>query len=273
MQEIKTLIVPMHNEEKRWDQIFWLDLVSEPEVRLIFVDDGSSDGTVEILKNFCAANRNASFVSCKSNLGKAEAVRYGVLHLFASKDFGNVLTYGYLDGDCAISKTEVLRLTELARDHFVKSSLTQENGYQVISVWSSRVALSGRTILRRKNRHYISRVLISLIGSFYPEIPYDSQCGFKLFRNHPDLNQIFRSEFKTKWFFDLEIHKRMRDSGFTSHSIREEPLDDWHEVEGSHITIATYPSLLFEIFRIIRILGNQDQIKSKNSLGLLGESD
>ena len=114
---------------------------------------------------------------------------------------------------------------------------------------------------------------MSIIGGFYPEIPYDSQCGFKLFWNSPEVNQVFNYEFKTKWFFDLEIHKRMNDKGFVSECTREEPLENWREIGASHLTFATYPALLFEIYWITKILRTRSNLTLDRSKPILGEPD
>lgn len=69
------IVIPCHNEAQRLRvDTFRRFLAAHPEVRLLFVDDGSSDGTARVLKGF-------KVLRLRQNRGKAEAVRAGVLHL------------------------------------------------------------------------------------------------------------------------------------------------------------------------------------------------
>jgi glycosyltransferase involved in cell wall biosynthesis len=50
------LAVPAYNESSRWDPGYWLAVrEASPSMALIFVDDGSSDGTAELLEASAAS--------------------------------------------------------------------------------------------------------------------------------------------------------------------------------------------------------------------------
>ena len=74
------LIVPCHNEADRLQPQAFLDFVaSRPGVRLLFVDDGSTDATADVLERLrSAAPDSTGILQLPSRQGKGEAVRRGV---------------------------------------------------------------------------------------------------------------------------------------------------------------------------------------------------
>ena len=96
------LVVPCYNEEARLNlsafESFFAQ--SEPnEIGFLFVNDGSRDGTLALLKGFQAAHPDRVMVlDLAQNSGKAEAVRQGML-LAASQS--GVETTGFWDADLA----------------------------------------------------------------------------------------------------------------------------------------------------------------------------
>src|ERR1700753_1770373 len=75
-----TVVVPCFNEERRLAAARFRPLVAHPDVRVLFVDDGSTDGTLSMLQDACAQlGPNASVLRLAQNCGKAEAVRRGLL--------------------------------------------------------------------------------------------------------------------------------------------------------------------------------------------------
>ena len=71
------IIVPCFNEEKRLDVRRFLELADAKDVHLLFVDDGSSDGTAKVLGELVAKKTNIAFLRLAKNGGKGEAVRQG----------------------------------------------------------------------------------------------------------------------------------------------------------------------------------------------------
>ena len=77
------IVVPCYNEEQRLNPFaFRRFLADSPRCRLIFVNDGSRDGTLEVLHRLATACELGlvEIVDLPQNGGKAEAVRQGMLH-------------------------------------------------------------------------------------------------------------------------------------------------------------------------------------------------
>lgn len=79
------LVVPCYNEASRLvPEAFVRFAAARPSARLLFVDDGSTDGTAGVLGRVCdAAPGTASVLHLAHNRGKADAVRQGMLQALA----------------------------------------------------------------------------------------------------------------------------------------------------------------------------------------------
>lgn len=77
-----SLVVPCFNEEAvlaRFHEVVRAETAGiADEVELVFVDDGSSDGTLELLKKFSAQDPEAKYVSFSRNFGKESAILAGL---------------------------------------------------------------------------------------------------------------------------------------------------------------------------------------------------
>src|SRR5262249_8097550 len=137
------ITVPCYNEAARLDRAEYLRLVQSDGVRLLFVNDGSTDETASLIEQLVAsAPDRVAVLSLERNAGKAEAVRRGLLR---SLEMGAPIV-GYVDADLATPVDEILRLV---RKVTVSSAAV---------VMGSRVKLLGRRIVRSAVRHYLGRV-------------------------------------------------------------------------------------------------------------------
>ena len=107
-----SVVVPCHNEE---GSVLLLynelrdTLSSQPDsYELIFVDDGSIDKSLEILKRFKIGNDHVRVFSFRKNQGKAEALTFGFQR--AKGDY--IVT---LDADLQDRPTEIPKLLEKAK--------------------------------------------------------------------------------------------------------------------------------------------------------------
>ena len=100
-----TIVVPCFNEAERLDIDTFVEFASDRAwLELLFVDDGSTDGTAEVLA--AARQRAPGRIRCltlAANSGKAEAVRRGVMDAIEK---GRRLV-GFWDADLATPLADV----------------------------------------------------------------------------------------------------------------------------------------------------------------------
>lgn len=74
-----SVIIPVHNEERTVGEVLSRVLALDLEKELIVVDDGSDDGTAEVLARVAAENpRTVRVITREVNSGKGAALRAGV---------------------------------------------------------------------------------------------------------------------------------------------------------------------------------------------------
>lgn len=126
---------------------------------VIIVDDGSTDGSVEFVKQFCKDNPNFKLIE-NPHLGKAGAVTKGVLD---SK--GSYVLFSDMDQATPIEEIDkLLPYFEKGYDIAIGSRKSQRKG----APWTRILMAKGMILLR----------------SFIVNIPgiFDTQCGFKMFK-------------------------------------------------------------------------------------------
>ena len=237
------IIIPCYNEAARLKPHVFRDyLVAHAGVRFLFVDDGSGDGTVALVKELCVGYEDrAECLECKPNAGKAEAVRKGFLHAAQTHDLDAV---GYWDADLATPLTAILEFNAV---------LSRQPNKEM--VFGSRVKLLGRAVKRRVLRHYLGRVFATA-ASITLRLPiYDTQCGAKLFRVNDDLKKVFAEPFISKWVFDVEIVARYseihgHDAALMERCIYEYALDEWSDVAGSKVRPRDFFTAMLDLLRI-----------------------
>ena len=222
-----TVVVPCYNEEHRMDEHAFLVLSDSGEVQLLFVNDGSTDGTRHLLDRLKRKSDAITVLDLPQNLGKAEAVRRGLLHSVAS----GAAIAGYLDADLATPGGELLRMLRLL-----------EGRPELAAVFGSRVARLGSHIERSPFRHYTGRVFATVASMALGVAVYDTQCGAKVFRVNPNLVAAIERPFRSPWSFDVLLCQRLFDGiselpGLPISSFLEMPLDEWTDVTGSKVNV------------------------------------
>lgn len=240
-----TLVVPCYNEEKRLDTESFLSFLSgHPQLRFHFVNDGSQDGTLAVLRALQEGDPSRiEVLDLPANVGKAEAVRLGLIG--AASDGSTFV--GYWDADLSTPLAELPRLLAAF-----------ETGRDVRAVLASRVRLLGLNVKRKPARHYAGRAFATAASLVLGLSVYDTQCGAKLFRVSPELHDILTEPFQTRWIFDVELLARLvRAVGgkhmSTDGTLVEVPLTVWHDVPGSKIRLRDGLRAALDLLRIRRL--------------------
>jgi len=236
------LVVPCHNESRRLAPQAFLQLVAaNRQVKLLFVDDGSTDTTPAILADIVSGGASRiSVLTMPRNVGKAEAVRQGVLS--ALQDEPELV--GYWDADLSTPLSELQQfLDEL------------EFNPAVDIVMGARVNMLGRHIDRRPLRHYAGRLFATAASLALRIAVYDTQCGAKVFRANAPVRQAFAEPFRSRWVMDVEILSRYLAAtgrADVSSRIHEVPLKSWMDVPGSKLGLAPSVRALWDLGGIWR---------------------
>jgi dolichyl-phosphate beta-glucosyltransferase len=234
-----TIIIPCYNESSRLQSSAFLSYLEEnSETHFLFVDDGSTDGTVHLLKQLKEeAPKQISYIVLPQNSGKAEAVRQGIVAAMKT----SVEFVGFWDADLATPLSEIAKFSSLL-----------VNDQQKMMICGSRIKRLGACIERHWYRHYLGRIIATLVSNVLQLPTYDTQCGAKLFRREL-ATKIFPQPFLSRWLFDVELIART--IGFVGRDeaakiIYELPITFWRDVGASKISISYLPKIPFEITRI-----------------------
>ena len=106
------VLIPAYNEEKVIERTVRAALNSDyPNLRVIVIDDGSKDRTLEVARTAFAAEQAQGRVLIlgKANSGKAEALNYGIEHI------GDAELFVGIDADTIIAPDAISRLAP----HFI----------------------------------------------------------------------------------------------------------------------------------------------------------
>jgi dolichyl-phosphate beta-glucosyltransferase len=233
------LIVPCFNEASRINISDYLDFaIQHPEYLLLFVNDGSTDKTEEIIKSMLLQSANFDFHTYPTNQGKGEAVRNGVQYALENYQFSYI---GFIDADLSTPLNEFLSLQKAI----------EQNPPIKIAI-GARVQMLGKNIKRNLFRHWFSRIIATLICKVLDEPVYDTQCGAKLFTQLAAAD-LFKEKFLSKWLFDVELlarHKRKYGGQQFKTTVVEMPVSNWTEKEDSKLRYHHVFSILFDLFRI-----------------------
>lgn len=242
-----TVVVPCYNEAARFraDEFArFLEDKRSAGIDLLFVNDGSGDSTLQVLSSFRDQfPSRVSILDQQPNRGKAEAVRNGMLQVIGA---GRARITGFWDADLATPLEQIVDFVHLL-----------DTRPELAMVFGARVRLLGREIQRQQLRHYLGRIFATVVSALLRLPIYDSQCGAKLFRVTPDLQQVLAEPFHSRWIFDVEILARFLalhrgDCAGLAKQVYEYPLPVWTDVAGSKVSPADFLRAFAELAFIYR---------------------
>jgi dolichyl-phosphate beta-glucosyltransferase len=222
-----SIVFPAFNEEKNI-RMGALDKISrylehqEYSWEVIIVDDGSFDGTKQLLDDFAAVNKGFRIIH-NPHMGKAATVKTGVL---AAK--ADIILFSDLDQATPIHESEKLL-------PFIK------HGYDVVigSRNSKREGAPFLRLLMARGFMFLRGLLLGLRGIV------DTQCGFKAFTKEAAQNifnslKLYEKQHEVTGSmvtagFDIEVIFLAKKRGY---KIKEVPVE-WHYVETRRVNPVT----------------------------------
>lgn len=223
-----TIVVPCYNEARRLPAPDFIEFAAScRELSVLFVDDGSTDDTLDVLRSLRRKNpAQFRILELPKNGGKAEAVRQGMLAAaaLASK------YVGYWDADLATSLDEVPRFAEV---------LDRRRDVKLVA--GVRLPLLGHAVKRHWLRRIVAWAFIRCTRLALGLPNRDTQCGAKLFRWSPAVERVFATPFRTDWIFDVELLVRMRLCVADPRRVLfEQPVETWRDVPGSKVRMVDF---------------------------------
>ena len=232
------IIVPCYNEEHRLDRQAFVALADSGLVRLLFVDDGSTDGTSRVLGDLARASAAVEVCGAPAKCGQGRGGPPGV-------------PVGHR---CGRPHRRLLRRRPGHTGTRSSSgwSVRLEGRDDLAAVFGSRVARLGSHIERSPFRHYTGRIFATFASWALDVAVYDTQCGAKVFRVNPNLVAAFDVPFRSSWSFDVQLCRRLFDGtsdlpGLAVEAFLELPLDTWQDVAGSKVDVVGSVSALWDV--------------------------
>ncbi|EKE06935.1 MAG: glycosyl transferase family protein [uncultured bacterium] len=183
-----SLIIPVYNGAQVLSNTFAkiLEFVKKIDVlgQIVFVDDGSTDNTLELLTDFKNTNLNLpiTVASYNENKGKGFAIKFAGDYLNNGSDY-----VGFTDVELPYGLESLPEVqTKLSKYDIVVGS-REQNEEKQYSLYRSFMKKIFRLFIPKEVRGF-----------------KDTQCGFKFFRT-----EVFKSIFERvstfRWVFDIEL--------------------------------------------------------------------
>lgn len=245
-----SIVIPVFNEEKRLYKTFEAleSLILFRGLKLesvIFVNDGSTDKTLNILKSYATKNKSIPITisTYKTNKGKGYAVKIGML---ASHSAYTLLC----DADMSTPFSELKKFEREITESIPIIIGTRKNGESTVIVHQPKIReLLGKGFTR------LTQFLLRLEVS-------DFTCGFKLFSKDA-IPQIFTNASVNRWGYDAEILYIAKKKSLM---VKEKPVQ-WSNGKGSHVNVfIAIPQTIFEMGKIVTIHSMLPQLIRLNTL-------
>ncbi|NIJ45386.1 glycosyltransferase involved in cell wall biosynthesis [Wenyingzhuangia heitensis] len=232
------IVIPSYNESKSLrKKKFFSFLKNHPDVAICFVNDGSTDNTLEILNKYQLKNPSQIFVfDCVKNQGKAGATLMGMNYCAKNLEYTKI---AYLDADLATPLKECYRISNK-----LKGKLS--------FVFGSRIKKLGSRIERSYFRFFTGRVIATFISNVLKLGVYDTQCGIKVFTKELGI-KVFNKPFISKWLFDVEIFFRIIKIYSREQAVekmKEIPLNKWIDKGDSKVKMSYFFKLWVDLLKI-----------------------
>ncbi len=189
-----SIIFPIYNEEKRihftFKDIKKFNLKnSYIKLEYIFVDDGSEDNVVNLIRNFTNENKlknvNYKIIKLPTNQGKGFAIKQGIK--FAKNQW--ILT---IDADISVSLIQI-------KDWIKKKYLNEK-----YDIYFGSRNLKNSKVDTKVYRKLLGHIFSSILKLLFAIKFKDTQCGFKLYKRVV-AKKIFSNVYDKGFVHDVEV--------------------------------------------------------------------
>jgi len=216
-----SIVIPAYNEEHRLPNTLkvlqqWLEQSEFADAEILVVDDGSRDGTADLVLRNAQSDTRIRLLRNPGNCGKGYAVRHGMLE-------GKGDWVLFTDADLSAPIGELPKL------------LNEAKRCNAAVAFGSRALDRSLIGVRQSWLREHSGMVFNLAVRVVTGLPFsDTQCGFKLYRRDA-AQQVFRLQKLDGFGSDVENLFVARRLGY---GMVEVPVH-WDNVEGTKVSLAS----------------------------------
>ncbi len=214
-----SIVIPAYNEEDRLPSTLRHTLgflqSSQLDHEIIVVDDGSDDGTADMVAEMARASKSLRLIRLAQNGGKGFAVRSGFINAHGERIL-------FMDADAATALDEVGHLNDVMT----------ETGADIVIGSRAHLPGSHTTVKAKWFRHIAGRMFHQFVRFYGVSGIVDTQCGFKLFTREAAFAIASRMRMRG-YSFDVEMLLIGRELGY---DIREVSVN-WTHQPGSKVAV------------------------------------
>ncbi len=229
-----SVVVPAFNEEWRLPPtlINMIDFFDRLGIsyEVLVVDDGSTDGTADIVRKFERVRNQVRLIQLPKNYGKGHAVRLGVLN-----SRGRKILFADADGATPIEEFHRLNNAILAG--------------APIAIGSRALASAQTKVSTSVHRRLLGRIFNRCVNTVLVPSITDTQCGFKMFTRQVALF-LFRRQRSDRFSFDVELLYIAKKAEL---AVQEVPIN-WTNIPGSKVNLILDSMKMFRDIFQFRVL-------------------
>lgn len=132
-----TVIIPVYNEEDNLERVFqqmssFMEIATK-KTKVLFINDGSTDGSLNKIKAICTRSKSFTYCSFGQNCGLSAAIKAGF-------DYSDTSWTGYIDADLQTSPFDFNVLMEYTNDYDLITGVRSKRKDSFVKNMSSLVA-------------------------------------------------------------------------------------------------------------------------------------
>ncbi len=225
----QSIIVPAYNEAGRissfLEELLNFSNLNLNNYEIIIVNDGSTDGTEDVINNLIKGRKDVSLIGYSTNKGKGEAVKFGIFNSCGEKII-------FIDADGSVAPD------------LMPEILKRLNEYDVVVGDRS---LKESRIKTRVHRWFLGKIFNIMVNLLFRTNTRDNLCGFKGFKRDA-AEELFNDLIEKRWLFDVEIFYKIKQNKF---SLYRMPIQ-WEYVGNSKVGFSDPVKMFLRLF-VLRI--------------------